>query len=205
MRTQTIIKDYSRLSDSDLDTKAQSIVQSLTGNIYFPETSPTLAEFTETKQAYSTSMNNAVGGTRLQIALKKEARAVLLDAIKNLGFNVESLAKGNRVKLVSTGYELASDGENTATIHPPTNFMMEDGMNIGQVKFSVKAVRNAVAYVHEYTPAPLTVNSNWITQSTTLREHTFVIPSGTRIFGRVAAIGRRGQQAYSDILSRLVQ
>lgn len=126
--------------------------------------------------------------------------------MKQLALNVESLAPGDRAKLTSSVFELGSDGEGVPPLSVPTDFLVTDGINLGEIKLSVKRVPNAVSYVHQYTDEPVTDNSRWISKSTTSREHTFSgIRSGIRIYARTSAVGRKGQEAYTPVMTRVVQ
>ncbi|HEY0668654.1 MAG TPA: hypothetical protein VGD22_10785 [Sphingobacteriaceae bacterium] len=206
MKTPTLVRDYARLSDANLDFKAQAVIISLTGNAYFPTTVPSLTDFTTVKTDFSTAMNNAVSGDRTAIALKNQAKSVLTEAMRLLAVNIEFLAKGDRAKLVSSGFDLAADGENVPPLAAPADFKITDGLNPGELRFVVKRVPQAVSYVHEYTEDPVTPDSKWISKISTSREHVFTgIRSGVRVVGRTGAIGRKGQEAYSNMLTRVVQ
>ncbi len=206
MKKASLLKDYSRLSDTKLEFKAQSVTLALTSNASFPETTPTLTVFTATHGAFATAMDQAISGDRTAIALKNQARIKLLAAMKQLALNIESLAPGDRAKLLSSGFELASDGESVPALAPPTEFKISDGINAGELKFSVKRVPQAVSFVHEYTEEPLTPESVWTSKTSTSREYLFTgLRSGVRIYGRTAVIGRKSQEAYSATLSRVVQ
>lgn len=201
-----MLKSYSRLSETNLNFKAEMVIINLTDNPNFPATIPTVAEFTLIREAYSEGLKNSADGNRTAIALKNQAKEALLIAMKNLATSVESLAQGDRAKLVSSGFDLGSDGENIPEIGTPTNFELSDGPNPGELKLSVKTVPYAIAYLHEYTEAPLTENSIWVSKASSSREHTFKgIRSGIRVYSRVAAIGRKGQEVYTNILFRVVQ
>ncbi len=206
MKPASLLKDYSRLSDTKLEFKAQSVIGRLTTNTSFPETTPTLVVFSTAHSAFSSAMDQAVSGDRTAIALKNQARAKLLSAMKQLALNIESLAPGDRAKLMSSGFDLASDGESVPALVAPTEFKITDGVNAGELKFSIKRVPQAVSFMYEYTEEPLTAESVWISKASTSREYLFTgLPSGTRIYGRIAVIGRKNQEAYSAILNRVVQ
>ena len=206
MRSAKLVKTYSRLSEANLDFKAQMVIVNLTGNPSFPVTTPTLADFTLTKEAYSQALQNCADGNRTAIALKNQAKDELLSAMRILATNVESLAQGDRAKMVSSGFELGSDGENIPPIGVPENFVIAHGLNAGELLLSVKAMSHAISYVFEYTEGPVTENSIWISKVSSSREHLFTgIKSGVRIYARVAVIGRKGQEVYSNILTRVVQ
>ena len=206
MKVSKLIKDYSKLSEANLDLKAQMVVINLTGNPHFPVTEPTLADFTLVRTAYTTALHNSVEGGKTAVAIKNQARVDLLANMRNLALDIEAQAQGDRAKMVSSGFDLAADGEGVPTLAAPTNFTLSDGMNPGELKLSVKAVANAASYVHEYTEGPITENSVWITKVTTSREYTFTgLKSGIRVYARVAAIGRKGQEVYSVVLTRVIQ
>ncbi|MDB5014403.1 MAG: hypothetical protein JWN56_1009 [Sphingobacteriales bacterium] len=207
MKTSSLVKDYSKLSDANLNLKAQSIILALTANPNFSATAPTLAVFTSIKNTYSTTLANAASRDRNAIAQKKAAKSALVLNMRLLGSNLESLALGDRVKLISSGFDLSSLGESVPALAIPTGFTLSDGINAGEVKFSMKAVREAVAYVFEYTTdTVITKESRWITKVSTSREYVFSnLPSGVRITCRMGAIGRKDQEVFTGMLTRVVQ
>ena len=206
MKYVTLIKDYSKLTEAGLDLKGGKIIASLTGNADFPATTPSLADFTLIKNTYSSNLIAASNGDRAAIAMKNQDKDSLLGAMRMLAINLEGLSQGNQAKLAGTGFDLAATGDNVPPMGAPTGFKLTDGLNAGELKSSVKGVYQAMMYSHEYTLLPPDENTNWTTWVTTTVSYTFSgLPSGTRVYGRVAAIGRKDQLAYSDILSRIVQ
>lgn len=206
MKIAKLIKDYSKLSEANLDFKAQMVVINLTDNPNFPVTEPSIANFTLIKNAYTAALQNSADGGRTAVAIKNQAKEDLLTNMRNLALNIEAQAQGDKAKLVSSGFDLAADGENVQPLASPSNFQIADGLNAGELKLSVKAVAQAVSYLHEYTEGPVTEDSKWISKVSTSREHTFSgIRSGIRVYGRVAVIGRKGQEVYSNVLTRVVQ
>ncbi len=71
MKFVTLIKDYSKLSESNLDLKGGKIIAALTGNTDFPVTMPTLSDFMQVKNTYSTNLVAAANGDRAAIAMIK--------------------------------------------------------------------------------------------------------------------------------------
>lgn len=206
MKKPTLVKDYSKLNDSKLDVKAEEIIAQLTGNLNFPTTVPTIAEFTALKESYTNNLIASGMGDKGIIALKNQSKLALLDGMRFLAINLESQAMGNRAKMVSTGMDLASEGENVPALTAPTNFKLSDGVNSGELKSDVKRVPQATAYSHEYSLLPPDENTVWVPKMVSTKEFTFSdLPVGTRVYVRVAAIGRKSQIAYTGILSRIVQ
>lgn len=206
MRRPSLLKDYSKYSDNNLEHRAEAVMLSLNGNLNFPATVPTLANFTTIKEAFSTALEGSIDGGRTPIAIKNYARGQLLEAMRQLALNVESLAPGDRARLTSSGFELGSEGESAPPIEAPKNFVISNGINAGEIKLSVQGVQQAVSYVHEYTEDPVTPESKWTSRVSSSREYLFTgLQSGIRIHGRTAVIGRKGQQVYSPVLARVVQ
>ncbi|WP_017257599.1 hypothetical protein [Pedobacter arcticus] len=206
MKTPSLVTDYSRLSDANLEFKGQSIILSLTGNPTFPVTTPTLADFTALKVAFSTSLANALDGGRTNIAIKNTDRLALINSMRFLAANIESLAQGDKAKLLSSGFDLSATGETVPPLSAPVEFKLVDGINPGEISSVVKPVAQAVAYSHEYTFTAPDEATVWSVKSGTSRKILLSgLPSGQRIFVRVAAIGRKGQEAYTNTLSRVVQ
>lgn len=206
MKNQKVILDYSKLSDANLNAKAKAVVLALTGNTYFPTTTPTLVDFTTLQTDYGTALDNCSAWGKLLIALKNQAREALVGGMRQLAMDVNAQSNGDVTMLVSSGFDLSSMGDNPAVLGAPTEFKISDGMNAGELKFSCRSAKNAVSYLAEYTDEVPGDNTLWQKLPITTRETTVKgLRSGVRIYGRIKAIGRKGQEANSDILSRVVQ
>lgn len=206
MKNSKLILDYNRLSDAALSLKAINVKNSLSGNEHFPTTTPMLADFILVQEGYDTALSKVISGDRVQIALKNQARMTLLATLRQLALDIDAQANGDRAKLLSSGFDLAAAGESSTNIGIPTDFRILDGMNAGELKFICKKVPNAISYLFEYTDATPTEETKWSVQPGSSREFTLKgLRSGARIYGRIKAVGRRGQEANSEVLSRLVQ
>ncbi|MBU0696252.1 MAG: fibronectin type III domain-containing protein [Bacteroidetes bacterium] len=206
MKQLKLILDYSKLSDANLNTKSKAVVIAMTGNDSFPSTTPTLAEFTNLQTAYNYALDNCSAGGKVLIAIKNQAKIDLLNGMRQLAMDVDAQSNGDRTMLVSSGFELASMGDNPTNLGAPTDFKIMDGMNNGELKFTCKKADNAVSYLVEYTDELPAETTQWKIQPTTSRETTVKgLRSGIRVYGRIKAIGRKGQEANSDVLSRVVQ
>ncbi|MBB2145488.1 hypothetical protein GM921_08340 [Pedobacter sp. LMG 31464] len=206
MKISKLILNYQRFGDAKLDQKAQAVIVALTGNANFGVITATLADFIIVASDFATALTASSSRDRVAVSLKNDAREALLNSLRLMGMNIEAMAEGNRSKLVSSGFDLATESDNAVSLSPPQEFALADGMSPGEVKFSVKAVENAKSYIFEYTEEPLTLESSWISKGSSKREYTFVnLPSGKRIYGRAIAIGTRGQEGTTSVLTRMVQ
>jgi hypothetical protein len=206
MKKPSVSRNYQRLSDANLNTRAGTIVESLTDNVNFPLTSPTLPVFAAAAELYDKRLKASISSrSRADIILKNNAREALLDQLRLLAVNVESLAEGDLFKLTTSGFILTSQGGHASPLEVPTNFRLRPGKNPGELVLSIKRVTNATSYIFEYTIGPITEDSKWISRGSSSKEYTFTnLPRGTEVFCRVAAIGSRGQEIYSAILSTIV-
>ena len=206
MKIQKLRLDYTRYSDAQLNLKAKNVVSSLTNNVNFEPTIPSLANFTILQTNFSNALDKALNGDRQLIALKNQAKEELLAGMRQLSFNIDAQANGDRAKLLSSGFDLASSSDASSVISVPTDFKIMDGMNAGELKFSCKKVATAVSYVIEYTDEIPSEETLWKFQPASSREFTIKgLRTGIRIYGRIKAVGTKGQTANSEILSRLVQ
>lgn len=206
MKKQFLIKSYAKLSDADLDLKAQVIIASLTDNPSFPIPIHSFADYTAAANLFAERLNAAASRERVAVILKNEAREALLALMRLLAINIESLSDENVSKMASSGFTLSAAGGHSAPIDAPRDFKLQDGKNSGEMKFSVKKVAYAKSYMFQYTVGPLTAESQWISRGCSFKEYTYTnLPVGERLYCRVAVIGPRGQEVYSTTLSRIVQ
>lgn len=201
-----IVTGFSSLTDAGFLNKAQAINSSMTGNANFPDASPSLAEITTAIQAYSTALTAAVQSrSRNDVAVKNEKRNDLNDLLTSLAGYVNFVADGDKTMLVSSGYDLAKEGDSTP-LQKPDNIQVADGINPGELVVSVTAVKGARSYVHQYTQDPVTAESDWTHTTSTSSKYIFKnLDSAKRYWCRVAAVGAYEQVVISDPASRVVQ
>ncbi|HCN82976.1 MAG TPA: hypothetical protein DIT07_05050 [Sphingobacteriaceae bacterium] len=206
MRVPSLIKSYVNVSDADLEVKSSHIETRLTDNPDFPDIAPALAVFTGFQNTFSLALGKAVSGDKVAIALKNQAKESLVENMRSLALQIESRSNGDKAKLLSSGFDLASDGESTPALEAPANFKVSEGPNSGQVISVVKGGWKNVAYSHEYTLSPPDVNTIWLAKTSTTAEYTFSgLPSGIKAYFRVAVIGSKDQVHYTEVHSRMVQ
>ncbi|ADY51150.1 hypothetical protein Pedsa_0571 [Pseudopedobacter saltans DSM 12145] len=206
MKKDRLITNYSKYNDVALDFKAKQIVESLTENDNFPTTVPSLQDFTALSKEFNVSLNKARTGDKVQIAYKNQLRKQLLSNMQELAINVESQAFNDRSKLMSSGFDVSSNSGITPIITAPKNFTLSDGSNIGEIKLNSSGSPNAISYVHEYTYDELTEEAKWNTEVSSSKAHVFKnLASSKRIYARTRVVGRKGQEVYSNTLSRVVQ
>ncbi|HCN83121.1 MAG TPA: hypothetical protein DIT07_05790 [Sphingobacteriaceae bacterium] len=95
MKKPTIIKSYRQLSDASLGLKASAILDALTGNPDFAALEPAVTALMALHDTYAAALVKAAGKESTAIALKNEAREILLEALRLLGHSVEFHCAGS--------------------------------------------------------------------------------------------------------------
>ena len=128
----------------------------------------------------------------------------MLALLEEVAAYVTATSKGDRALILSSGFNATDETTGSAKLF--IGALVVELSTPGEAILRAKNQRGAVAYVHQYaneTPGPNTV---WISQGSSIADHTFTgLYSDKRYWFRVVAIGRKGQQAYSPVISRSIQ
>jgi hypothetical protein len=206
MKESKIVTAFVRASDANLNTKAQFILTSMTGNTNFTTPTPTLAAITTARTNFDTALTVAQTRDLNKIAAKNDKRQILVGLLKQLVNYVELIANGNRTVLLSSGFDLAKDGSEMPILGDIINFTLKDGMAQGSVVSECNGVANVVSYIHGYTADPYSAASVWTEEFSTSASFTHInLQSGQKYWFRIKAMGRNGQFAISNAVPRLVQ
>jgi hypothetical protein len=206
MKSYRIKLNFYKLTESRLEVKSQNIVASLTDNTSFPTPDPALTVVSDAITAYSQALDAARTGDRTAIAIKNDKRQVLEQLLTTLAAYVTLTANGDYAKLLSSGFDIAKLPEPQPPIGNPQNLQVENGANHGEILLRVNAVKGAKAYLHQFTPDPITEASVWVSQPSTTSKYLFpALETGKKYWFRVAAIGARDQVTFSDEIWRVVQ
>ncbi len=117
---------------------------------------------------------------------------------------VIATCKGDRGLILSSGFN-ATDEQKGSVKTFIGSLEVELGTQ-GEAILHAKDQKGAVSYMHQYAtelPGPNTV---WYSEGSTTGDHAFTgLFSDKRYWFRVIAIGRKGQKAFSPIVSRSIQ
>jgi hypothetical protein len=206
MNLLRITNGFDKLSDNDLEVRANNIIASMTGNADFPTPTPTLAAMQAAADAYTNALAKAKTGSLYEKAFKNQKKAELTDLLHSLGNYVLFTANGDALKARSSGFNIAKGPSPSPQVTPAANQQLEDGPNTGELAYSFGRVAGAKSYIYQYTTDPLTESSAWKSEVGTVRRIVFTgLESGKKYWCRVMAIGINGQGVYSEPVSRIVQ
>lgn len=198
------VNNFYRFSDGTLESKTHSIISSMTANANFPTPVPAIADVQAAATAFSAALVKAGTGNRMDVADKNAKRDTLVGLLRTLSTYVNLVANGDRTQLLSSGFDISKDRQ-PSVISKPENLKVENGLSSGELLVTVKAVKGAYAYLHEYTTDASMAPGSWVTTNATTARYLFSnLQPGTLYYCRVGAIGSNNQLLYSDAVSRMV-
>ena len=206
MATTRVLVGFSSLSLTDLVSKTETIIASMTGNANFATPVPALADVQAKEEALSTVAVAVKMGDKSQITLRNQLQSELIVMLKNLGDYVNFTAKGDAVVAASSGFGLPKDPSPLPDIAKPEGLYVEDGPNAGEFNVGIKSVKGAKSYIYQYTSDAPDSNAKWVSENSTYVKNTISgLDKGKTYWCRVAAVGTRTQVVFSDALSRVSQ
>ncbi|MCS3800777.1 fibronectin type III domain-containing protein [Niastella sp. OAS944] len=199
-----VLKKYRRERDSDLATTSKRVVEKLKNNPKYPNPPVALSKLEEKLPAYDASLVNARGRDKEMVAIKKGLKAEIAALLTELDSYVTLSGNGDEAMLLSSGFDILGQADVKSMPDIPKLFV-ELGPP-GEVTISVKHVRGARAYMHQYTSEPPVSETVWISEGNTNPNCTFKgLKSFTKYWFRIVALGRNGQMIYSPFEARIVQ
>jgi hypothetical protein len=200
MKKQIIIFRNQR----DLVIIIKRVIEKMKNNPVFPNPPAALAELEKVLPELQAALVNAQSRDKEWVSIKNDKKALALALLEELAQFVIAACKGDRTLILSSGFDV-TDEQNTRIVTVIETLAVELGAP-GEATVRIKKARGAMAYVYEYAIEPPGPNTVWVREESTIRDHTFKgLSSDKRYWFRVLAIGRRGQKAYSPVVSRSIQ
>ena len=199
--------EYRYYTDGTILVFSKTVVIALTANAFFPTISPTLATLQTAITAYDDALALAKEGGKANIGAKNARKQELIVILDSIALDLMKTADGNEEMLLTTGYPLTKTRQPKPPMGVPVIDKIENGEGLGQLVVTVRTLPGARTYMFEYTPEPLTADSEWASQnSTSIKALLSGLESGKKYWCRVVALGSGNQAMVSDpALSRIVQ
>lgn len=179
MNKHSVIIDYSREPDKELDNLAQSAYNSLNPNTNFTWAATVMPAFLTGITSYRTKLETAQVGTTKDVLAKNVAKQALADQMRTIALEINRQAAGDLVKLTSSGFTLAKEPSPKGVLPKPTGFKVERGTNSGDIRFVVDANTDAARYNFYSALTPASTNMDeWrlISSSTRKKNVSGYIP-----------------------------
>ena len=203
------LETFKRYTEAKVLAFADAVIASLTNNTDFPNAAPMVAELVAAQSIYSVALSAAKDGSRLQAAEKNAAKEVVVDLLVQLCAFVNYIARGNRVMLLGSGFDVSKELITPMVIEPAKSIIINYGKNSGEMDINVKGVKAHKGLIFEYALATekneIAAEANWITQPSSTTKCTIVnMPVGQRVLIRIGITGSRKQLIYTAPVVRLV-
>ena len=201
---QNLIKfTFNKASDANLAKLARQVVNNCKENEQFTALKDTIAGVEKDLNEFDLALANAGGHDRTLVSIKNDKKALLRLSLANLALSVSQAAKGDRSILLSSGFDIRKDRDNSQK--KPLALNVELG-NAGEATTRIQPIKNTRAYMHQYTNDPLTPDSTWIGETTLQRRYTFKgLAPAAKIWFRVAMLDKTGHWIYLEPVSRIIQ
>lgn len=202
-----VTNGFDRYSDANLETKTQFIITKMTGNSNFPTPAPTLLAMEAALTAFTEAAMAAKAGDKVAIIDRDQKREVLINLLHELSLYVMYIAKGDKLILTSSGFDVSKEREPAPPITKPTGLEVStDKLNAGQALVKFNRVPRSRSYLYEYTLDPQLSESSWASLSETRSKKVISgLESNKRYYFRITAIGTGNQQMNSDVISKVIQ
>lgn len=199
-------KNYKKMSDSALDSFAGAVLVAMTGNTYFTPLAADVAVLQDKYDNYTAALKLAVNGSREQKAQKNTDKAELISALDVVCDGVNPIAKGNSVKLYSSGFKIVDTKGSPVVIQPLKKFTLGYGPNEGTVVITAQKGRGTVSLMIEYTIGD-TVGADTVWSRCNETKNVCTIEGltpGHYLWARATSVGRRNQILFTSPIKIMV-
>lgn len=153
MKMPRLNTGFDGLSDPNFQTTSESIYASMFENKNFLTPTPALTVIDQAIQAYSAAFIAAQQKDKNAVAIKNQQRDNLRGLLIQLANSVMTIANGDKAMLISSGFQLAKEGETTPIVKPES-ISLTDGLNPGELVVKVPRVKGSTSYGAQYTFDP---------------------------------------------------
>lgn len=192
----------SGLTPQSLSTKAQNLVDDMTGNANFATPEPALADITAKQVELDNWINKSSFGDERAINTRKTVYAELQKMLRTLAQYVSMTAKGDGNVILSSGFELRKNGAPTPPLTRPVDLSVTRTAYEGRVKLDWKTVKGTKSYIVMMTTEnPESETAVWTAAATTTKSKLEVsdLTFGNYYYFRVKAVGANSESPFSEV------
>lgn len=190
---------------SDISLTAACVVEKMNNNPAFADAPSALKKLIKVLPEFQKGLVNAAGRDKHWVAIKNNKKLIVLDLLDELAKYVTKKSKGDRVIILSSGFD-ANKERRKIGIEPSIEILEVELGPPGQATITARNVKGTRAYLHQYATEAPGPNTEWISEGSTENRYTFRgLTSEKRYWFRVVAVGSRRRKSYSPVVSRVIQ
>ncbi|MBE8721574.1 fibronectin type III domain-containing protein [Sphingobacterium pedocola] len=210
MRTKKVRTNYEGVKLDELHTLAGKVVDCLRDSAIFVDLPIELIELETLSQDFQAKWQIAKnGGSKLDNALKDEAKDALLLAFSRLAIYVNQKAEGNLATLLSSGFYLEVDPTPSKTPKVPVLVQLLDGPQKGQLLLKFRKVPATWLYEYQYASEEdadgQLLWSELLATTKTANNILAPVQAGVTYYVRVRARNGKGVSDWSAVVSLLAR
>lgn len=201
--------DLKSKTDLELKQFAEQHILKMTNNANFATKDPDEPTFQAGSDDFAAALSEselAQETAKEKTAAKDAARAVLESLLTDRGSYVERKSGGQKPKILSAGFEVKGEGTPSGVPAQVGNLALTTGDSAGELGAQWDPIPGSkITYEIQTSPDPATAGS-WINQPRSTKSKTILmgLPSGTRVWVRVRAVGPGGEGAWSSPVLKMV-
>ena len=186
-----------------LVTYSEQVMQKMTGNLYFPTPTPTLATVTQAIDGLRAAAATALTRAKGTATAREDKRKALAKVMKQLGGYIQTISDANP-ETGATIIESAGVSVKKETPRKPRIFEATPGPVTGSAKVTAPSAANRVAYEWQTSTDG---GKTWGTSATTLQARTVVtgLTAGSTVMFRYRAVTKTGEADWSQSVSLIVK
>jgi hypothetical protein len=199
--TYKIKLTYMRASEKDLPDIGRTVRDSMTGKEHFANPPVSMADLGVQIDEFEALRSLAKLDNR-QKGLKDEKRDLLRQSLHLNAIYVMGVAKNDLPILEGSGFTIIKDRATNSR----GNILVNTTGIEGEVVSTMKPVRGARMYVHQYTTDPTSGDKAWLEVYTTRNKYTYTnLSTGVRYFFRIKAVLKDDREIISSQGSLVIQ
>lgn len=206
-KTKALI-GFGEMSDDQLLTIATTILAAMTGNAYFPNPTPDLADIQLLLDDYSVKLAAArKRGSPEDTALKDDSADLLIAGLQKLAYHVNSVAEGKLAIVLSSGFLTNAQDTPTQTPNIVLNIQLSDTNQSGQMRLDFDSQKRVRLYEYCFRKVS-TPEEPWSERFITTSSRNNVIAPlevGQYYEVRVRAVNGKGAGDWSNTARLLVR
>jgi hypothetical protein len=201
--------DMGNLSDGNLLTLATGIKNAMTTNAAeFPNSAASVTALGTAVTAFTASRQAAEDGKITQQALvdaKDADRVTVEDCLRTLAGQVNEVAQGD-VNIIHDAGMQASAERAPITMTQVMNLAVSAGDEVGELDLQWDPIRGARIYKVQVSSDTVSPPANWTDKATPTKSKVTLtgLPSATKVWVRVKAVGANDEGAWSDVAWKTV-
>lgn len=191
-------------NEYELASLIENVPEKMKNNPAFTNPPQALAELEKEGPEFRELLRKARNRDKEWVAVKNTKKTKVLALLVEVAEYVIATCKGDRGLILSSGFN-ATD-EQKGSVKPFIGSLEVELGTQGEAILHAKNPKGAVSYMHQYATELPSPNTVWYSEGSTTGDHAFTgLFSDKRYWFRVVAIGRKGQKAYSPVVSRSIQ